>query len=415
MRVKCFAWLCVALFSGLMIQACLTDAGKDKSGSVSTTGINGKWLKVRMVSELSVGGTTVADTLDYDTSDLDREFLVIHDSTFLKVTYNFLEGAVDTIDLEAHAAASNWELEGDTVTITSTGNLLKVVTSSAGGLSTRDEYVLHTAGFPPASWGPDTTGTDTTASGSVTSWILNRDIYSVTDSAGTRRDTNDYAGRQEEDLFYLRIYADSLVAVNLPDTALLSDTRIDAAHWLTRGDDTLTLSVTGTKLTVLSTYYDAENNVRTTTRNEYTRISVFPPANWNATPPTNATPVTVDVDEITDTLGENVTNWYSFTAGAGKTYYLRTTSTSDGVDTYIRLYSSTGERLAWNDDDEDYLAVGYNAGLQWTAPASGTYCFSVRGFDDIEVGSYKVMVGKINVIPKRAALPAVPKVKVPKR
>ena len=152
MRVKCFAWLCVALFSGLMIQACLTDAGKDKSGSVSTTGINGKWLKVRMVSELSVGGTTVADTLDYDTSDLDREFLVIHDSTFLKVTYNFLEGAVDTIDLEAHAAASNWELEGDTVTITSTGNLLKVVTSSAGGLSTRDEYVLHTAGFPPASF-----------------------------------------------------------------------------------------------------------------------------------------------------------------------------------------------------------------------------------------------------------------------
>ncbi|MBN2189016.1 MAG: hypothetical protein JW699_06150 [Chitinispirillaceae bacterium] len=76
------------------------------------------------------------------------------------------------------------------------------------------------------------------------------------------------------------------------------------------------------------------------------------------------------------------TDWIKFTAVSGTAY---TIETWGATDTYIDLFGTDGVSLIASDDDsgEEYP----NAKIVWTCPASGTYYFTVAGWD---VGSYTV-------------------------
>jgi hypothetical protein len=420
MRVKLFVWVCVSLLVAFVFQGCLTSADKDKGGSGGD--INGKWLKVRTVSELSVGGVVTADTTEYDTSDFSKEYLSIQGSTFLQLSYDFVNEGVDTLDLQAQAlGGSKWELDDgftvDSSTFVRSGSLLKRVAYSIGGLSLWTEYVLETRAFPPAEWVPDTTGNGGgSGNGSIQTWKMLREIYTTTDSTGSVTDTFDFTVPTVEMHRYYRIYGeDSILIATVDGSFLISDNRVDATHWVEQNGDTLTVSVTGNTLAIQFTTSSEEGDVIWTNRRDFVRFTgAFPPTDWRITLPTTATTVVVDAAAITGTLDTNVTKWYSFTAQAGKEYHLYTTYTTDTLDTFIRLYNAAGDRLASNDDENPNES--YNAGIVWTASAAGTYYFSVLGYDDFQVGAFKVAVDKVPTpLPKRAAVNAFPKVKPHKR
>ncbi|MFO7769239.1 MAG: PPC domain-containing protein [bacterium] len=79
-------------------------------------------------------------------------------------------------------------------------------------------------------------------------------------------------------------------------------------------------------------------------------------------------------------------DWFSLPVTSGTTYVIETTGF---LDTYLRLYDTDGSSLITEDDDS---GVGLNARIVWTAPADGTYYFSVRGYADSQCGRYSVSV-----------------------
>lgn len=357
MRVKLLVWLCVSFLIALVIQGCLTSPGNDKKDEDgSGTDINGKWLKVRMVSELNVGGTITADTTEHDTSDFAREFLVIHDSTFLKVTYDLLNDGADTTVLEAHATAAQWELDEETVTITRTGNLLKVISTAGAGLSTREEFILYTTAFPPASWLPEPDTTDVDTTDEDTTWT------DTTDADTIWTDTTD------------------------ADTTWTDTTDID-----TTWTDTTDVDTTWTDTTDVDTTWTDTTDVDTTGTDPATILQQA----------SKATLFLMNSNGRTALLDPADTDWYIFTLEAGKTYHIHTSYTADSVDTYLSLYDSAGVLLERNDDDENSFTDDLNAGFLWTATYSGFHYLAVKGYSETGEGWYKV-TGENVVLPKRA-------------
>jgi hypothetical protein len=99
--------------------------------------------------------------------------------------------------------------------------------------------------------------------------------------------------------------------------------------------------------------------------------------------PAQAAAIVKDGPAQSRTLSDEYdTDWIKFTAVSGTTY---TIETHGSTDTYIDLFGTDGESLIASDDDsgDDYP----NAKIVWTCPASGTYYFTVAGWD---VGSYTV-------------------------
>jgi hypothetical protein len=388
-RVKLFIGSCVSLLVALVIQGCIIDSAKDKETGGTGTDIDGKWLKVRMVSELNVGGTITADTLEYDTSEYAREFLVIHDSTFLEVTYSPLTEGADTTVLEAHAVAAQWEIAAETVTITRVGNVLKIISSAGAGLSTREEFILQAGIFPPSGWMSDTSAGSV---GSDQTWMIVRSILKEyyngsLDSITITRDTSDVFARS-----FVRIQEDTLFFQDI--TGRDSHVRLDGTRWVNIHGDTLVLASSGLQITL--TLYTHNEEDELFPREQWVLVRYyrdFPPTEWTAGPvdpaePNNvrsaATPLVVDAAARIAGLGAGDADWYSFMAQAGVNYYIHTTG---DLDTYLRLYSSGGDSITENDDED-----GTNAGLLWTANSSGTYYFSVRGYEDAEIGSYMIAV-----------------------
>ena len=118
----------------------------------------------------------------------------------------------------------------------------------------------------------------------------------------------------------------------------------------------------------------------------------IPPDGWPPIPtdtiPSNATTIPTNGTSLNGTLVIDGVDWYLFSAASGKTYVIETTG--DIVDTYLRLYEVTGNVLtmiASNDDGNDL-----NARISWSCSVSGTYYFSVRGYDDLEEGDYGISV-----------------------
>lgn len=78
----------------------------------------------------------------------------------------------------------------------------------------------------------------------------------------------------------------------------------------------------------------------------------------------------------------NDADWLKFAAVSGTTY---TIETQGSTDTYIDLYGTDGVSLLASDDDSGSSYP--NAEIEWTCTLSGTYYFTVAGWD---VGSYTV-------------------------
>ncbi|MFW6254558.1 MAG: PPC domain-containing protein [Chitinivibrionales bacterium] len=90
---------------------------------------------------------------------------------------------------------------------------------------------------------------------------------------------------------------------------------------------------------------------------------------------------------LSGNLSPKQADWYSFEAEEGITYTITTTGY---VDTYLRLYNPDDEMIASNDDGD----ADNNAFISWTCNESGTYTFSVRGYNDSEQGPYVIYLGE---------------------
>ncbi len=70
------------------------------------------------------------------------------------------------------------------------------------------------------------------------------------------------------------------------------------------------------------------------------------------TPPAGALAVTLSSNDATGTasIASTEVDYYSFTATASGSYVISATTPSSSLDTVLGVFSSTGQRLAYNDD-----------------------------------------------------------------
>jgi hypothetical protein len=125
----------------------------------------------------------------------------------------------------------------------------------------------------------------------------------------------------------------------------------------------------------------------------------FPPLEWsgvtealpNSTPETAIT-VVVDSSPQSHFLPPDGAAWFRFDAVADTEYLIRTFGQTD---TYLELFDAAGTVLLAENDDYDAPGAGWNAGIEWTAPAAGSHLFRVTGYDMFEAGSYTISVTEI--------------------
>jgi hypothetical protein len=112
------------------------------------------------------------------------------------------------------------------------------------------------------------------------------------------------------------------------------------------------------------------------------------------TPPSNAVGVTLSSNDATGTASIATTevDYYSFTATATGSYVISATTPSSSVDTVLGVFSSTGQRLSYNDDisypsNTDsrvtmYLTAGtkYYVGItNYSSASRGSYTWTIDG------------------------------------
>lgn len=174
--------------------------------------------------------------------------------------------------------------------------------------------------------------------------------------------------------------------------------RLDDTLWLLGERDTLTAVREGSSLRLgaESTFGDIDLIVNLFFT-AYT--GAFPPPAWaggsdevsNGTPG-EAIAVTVDSSAQVHFLSPGAEAWYRFEAVAGRSYLIRTFG---NTDTYLELFDSTAVNLLEENDDYDVQDAAWNAGIEWTATASGTYYFVVTGYDSVESGTYTLSVSDV--------------------
>lgn len=134
----------------------------------------------------------------------------------------------------------------------------------------------------------------------------------------------------------------------------------------------------------------------------------IPPASWlepladDSFEPDNnyETATAIAVGETTDfhTTTSGDVDWFKFDAVSGETYLIQV---SGYVDGYLSLYHTDGSTLLDYSDDNYTVDVEIsywgNPVLLWDCPSSGTYYFSVKGYDSYDVGYYKVALSLSNL------------------
>jgi hypothetical protein len=390
----------------LVFQSCLI--GGD---SASSTSVNGKWLLVREIDAFTTDGVTLRDTVAAPTSNYERIFLEIDGAAFQIVTFNEFSETPETTVVAAQALeASAWRLDGDSVSIVRDGSLLRITHVIDEGESQISEFSAFTGTVPPISWGgasaPDVSGM---TGGEL--WQFQRQIYQWSDGVDSGIDTFDFD--LENEITLLRIKGDTLVIHDERGANLLATERSTANTWqLFDGETFVIISKTASQLVLnvsgTQANFGEEFSVRVTLK-PYT--AAFPPPIWSIeqsptdlNEPNNtfgqATPLTVGTQATPARLAVDDADWYSFPAQSGTTYILETFS---DLDTYIRLYGADGITLLNTDDD---AGEDLNAQVVWTAPSTGRYYFTVRGFDDQESGFYYVRaVEQVNFKPGVHASP----------
>jgi hypothetical protein len=117
----------------------------------------------------------------------------------------------------------------------------------------------------------------------------------------------------------------------------------------------------------------------------FTINGVTPDAYESDNSAASAKAITTDSVEQSRNLTVNDTDWVSFSADSGTTYVIETFGTSNTV---LALYGSDGTTVIATDNNS---GDGSNAMVSWACLASGTYYFTVTGFNGA-TGEYTVSV-----------------------
>lgn len=102
----------------------------------------------------------------------------------------------------------------------------------------------------------------------------------------------------------------------------------------------------------------------------------------------NAKPLDINVQSRDAIDHHSDVDWYSFNAAEGGQYSVNAGSGS-ALDVFVRLYGPDGETLLTADDDSGNR---FDARIDWTAPASGTYFFEVSSLVPARTGSFTAFV-----------------------
>ncbi|MBN1129245.1 MAG: pre-peptidase C-terminal domain-containing protein [Chitinispirillaceae bacterium] len=117
----------------------------------------------------------------------------------------------------------------------------------------------------------------------------------------------------------------------------------------------------------------------------FTINGVTPDAYESDNSAASAKAITTDSVEQSRNLTVNDTDWVSFSADSGTTY---TIETFGATNTVLSLYGPDGVTLIAADNNS---GTGSNAMISWACPVSGTYYFTVTGFNGA-TGAYTVSV-----------------------
>jgi hypothetical protein len=115
---------------------------------------------------------------------------------------------------------------------------------------------------------------------------------------------------------------------------------------------------------------------------------------WGSTPPATITPpssyTSVNLNSAGDASGSaaitsNEIDWYKFTVGTGGSFIFDALKASgSSVDTVAAIYTSTGSRVAYNDDSNGTTNSHFTA----TLTAGATYYFGVTNYTGTANGNY---------------------------
>jgi subtilisin family serine protease len=131
----------------------------------------------------------------------------------------------------------------------------------------------------------------------------------------------------------------------------------------------------------------------------YETLETKLPLTWAGIAPTSITPsgttaVTLNAQNDasgTASIASTEVDYYSFTATASGVYTISATTPSSSLDTVLGIFSSTGQRLAYNDDigwpnTDSRLAVTLTAGTRYyvgitnySAASRGSYTWTIDG------------------------------------
>jgi len=92
-------------------------------------------------------------------------------------------------------------------------------------------------------------------------------------------------------------------------------------------------------------------------------------------------------DTIEGSLSQGQQHTWTFEAGQGSTVTIRTESTT--IDTYLALYDSAGELIAFNDDFQGTTNAVIN---NFAIPQDGEYRLVTRAYSDQEAGDYTLSI-----------------------
>lgn len=114
---------------------------------------------------------------------------------------------------------------------------------------------------------------------------------------------------------------------------------------------------------------------------------------WGSVPPASTRPaaaVQVSFNEFEAvgqaTISRREIDWYSFTAPQSGDYWLEALTPGSSLDPVIGLYSSSGQRLSFNDDINDY---NYDSRCGATLMAGQRYFLGVTNYSGSAMGSYQ--------------------------
>jgi hypothetical protein len=115
---------------------------------------------------------------------------------------------------------------------------------------------------------------------------------------------------------------------------------------------------------------------------------------WAGVPPTSIVPpstavaVTLTSNDATGTasIASSEVDYYSFTAGASGSYAISATTPSSSLDTVLGVFSSTGQRLSYNDDISYPSNTDSRVALNLTAGTK--YYVGITNYASSSVGSY---------------------------